>query len=63
MVPIKAQFGERLVLSTMQIGDRQMKHIAYGLAFATIGKLIIGEYFLIGAVSMMVVSYLSDPGF
>ena len=40
-----------------------MKHIAYGLAFATIGKLIIGEYLVIGGVSMMVISYLSDPGF
>lgn len=40
-----------------------MKHIAYGLAFATIGKLIIGEYFLIGGFSIMVVSYILESEF
>ena len=45
----------------MQIGDRKMKHIAYGIAFAIIGKLIMGEYFLIGGVSLALTSYILEP--
>ena len=40
-----------------------MKHIAYGLAFALTGKLVIGEYFLIGGVSLMVISFMLTPDF